>query len=496
MALGISFGFSELDQPLSFALAFLYLASLLLIGILTVRKNQSGRDYFLAGGRLGLFPLVLTTMASIMSGFVFVGGPGLFYQIGLSSFWIVISSSFTGAMMCWVLARPLIELTKEHGCLTLPDVILARYNCRCSAGLAAIGILLGVIGYLATQLQALGVICSSLLGTNPTVALLIAIGVVAFYSVAGGMVASVYTDVVQGVIMVWAATLVFYFAISSSQGMENLSMSFLKSDPASLSPWGTVGVFGALSWFFVFSIGSLGQPHVVNKFMMIRNHRVLKFFPLALAVSMLLCSLIWLGSGLAVKGLVLANLIPKLSDPDRAITVFLQLIAPKWLASLTYVGIVAAIMSTTDTFVNVGASVLSRDIPRLAGQPVKRAVLWGRVSAGMLFVLALFFAYHTDSLVAYLGIFAFGSFAALLTPSLAIGLNWQSAGPWAARSSMLVGIGCTVLLETMNRTGYYSLQISPAALSLNLSLLTFLICGALANRHFPGSRLLAVSSPD
>ena len=79
-----------------------------------------------------------------------------------------------------------------------------------------------------------------------------------------------------------------------------------------------------LSWFFVFSIGSLGQPHVVNKFMMIRDLKVLRFFPLALALSMLLCSLIWLGSGLAVKGLVLGNVIPPLSDPDQTIMVFLK----------------------------------------------------------------------------------------------------------------------------------------------------------------------------
>jgi Na+/proline symporter len=331
-----------------------------------------------------------------------------------------------------------------------------------------------------------------MLEIDPGIALVIAICVVAFYSVAGGMVASVYTDVIQGVIMVWAATLVFYFAISSSGGIGDLSLSFLHGEPGSLSPWGTVGVFGALSWFFVFSIGSLGQPHVVNKFMMIEDLRVLRLFPLVLATSMLLCSLIWLGSGVAVKGLVLGNLVPQLSDPDKTIAVFLHVIAPRWLAALTYVGIVAAIMSTADTFANVGAAVLTRDFPKIAGYPVQRELLWGRISAGLLFLLALLFALRTDGLVAYLGIFAFGSFAAVLTPSLAIGLNWDRAGFWAARSSMLLGISCVVCLESMDRLGYYSLQISPAALSLTLSLLTFLLVGAVASARVPGpgSRLI------
>jgi Na+/proline symporter len=356
-------------------------------------------------------------------------------------------------------------------------VIFARFGCRFSTALASVGILLGVIGYLATQLQALGVILAAMLGIDPGIGLLIAIGVMAFYSVAGGMVASVYTDVLQGVIMVWAATLVFYYALASSGGIGALSL--LRSDSGALSPWGTVGVFGALSWFFVFSIGSLGQPHVVNKFMMISGIKVLRLFPLVLAGSMLLSSLIWLGSGIAVKGLVLANMVPQLTNPDATITLFLQEIAPRWLAALTYVGIVAAIMSTADTFVNIGAAVLTRDLPKLAGSSVRREVFWGRLAVAFLFLLALLFAFWTNTLVAYLGIFAFGSFAAILTPSLAIGLNWKDAGAWPVRVSMTVGLASVICLELMERWGYYNGLLSPAALALTLSLLSFLIVGSL-----------------
>jgi Na+/proline symporter len=213
--------------------------------------------------------------------------------------------------------------------------------------------------------------------------------------------------------------------------------------------------------------------------MMIKDLRVLRLFPLALAVSMLFCSLIWLGSGLAVKGMVMGKMIPGLADPDNTISVFLEVSAPRWLAALTYVGIVAAIMSTADTFANVGAAVLTRDLPKIAGRPVYRELLWGRISAGLLFFLALICALRTESLVAYLGIFAFGSFAAVLTPSLAIGLNWERAGFWAARSSMVMGIVCVVGLELTDSLGYYALQVSPAALSLTLTLLTFLLTGRL-----------------
>jgi Na+/pantothenate symporter len=88
-----------------------------------------------------------------------------------------------------------------------------------------------------------------------------------------------------------------------------------------------------------------------------------------------------------------------------------------------------------------------------------------------------------DNLVAYLGIFAFGSFAAALTPSLAIGLNWEGGSVWAARTSMLLGIVSVICLEVTDRCGYYNLLISPAALALTLSLLSFLLVSALAPRH-------------
>jgi len=186
-------------------------------------------------------------------------------------------------------------------------------------------------------------------------------------------------------------------------------------------------------------------------------------------------------------------MIPPLNDPDMAITIFLDVIAPKWLSALTYVAIVAAIMSTADTFCNVGAAVLTRDLPRIAGYAVHRQLFWGRTSSGLLFGLALLFAIRTESLVAYLGIFAFGSLAAVFSPVLAIGLNWERAGFWAARSSMLLGIFCSIGLELTDRFGLYNLQVSPSALSLTLSLLTFLLVGAASA---PGSRVRRTPGAD
>ncbi|MEJ2081512.1 MAG: hypothetical protein P8Y94_04915 [Acidobacteriota bacterium] len=86
-----------------------------------------------------------------------------------------------------------------------------------------------------------------------------------------------------------------------------------------------------LGWFFLFSVGSLGQPHVVNRLMMIRDLRVLKYFPLLLAITMMVCGLVWLGAGAGVRSLVLDGALPAPAEPDDAITLFFSRVAPGWL---------------------------------------------------------------------------------------------------------------------------------------------------------------------
>jgi len=455
--------------------ALLYLSALVVIGLISLRHNKTASDFFLAGKRVGLVPLTFTTMASIMSGFVFVGGPGLFYEVGMGSFWIIISSSFTGALMCWVLAKPLHELAHKHGCLTIPELIVTRFDCRISSSLATAAILLGVLGYLAVQLQALGVILSSLLSVSVTNAVLIGVGFLAFYSIAGGMLATIYSDMLQGVIMLWAATLLFVFALGSAGGMSAISLSLMKNQSEALLPWGTVGPIVCLSWFFLFSVGSLGQPHVVNRFMMARDLRVFRYFPLILAISMVVCGLIWLGVGLSVKSLVFQGLLPPLEHPDQAITSFIDHFTPGWLAALAYVGIVAAIMSTADSFVNVGAAALTRDLPRALGFSFRNEVLWGRVWVMALFAAAVLFVFQVKTLVAYLGIFSFGTLAACFVPVLVLGLNWERSNRVSVMLSIVTGLVSSILLEVLDRAGVYASDIPPAFFSLCASMLVFLV---------------------
>jgi Na+/proline symporter len=450
-----------------------FLVVLIWIGILAARRSRGPDDYFLAGRRLGLVVLVLTTMASIMSGFVFVGGPGLFYEIGLGSFWIAISSSFTGALMCWLLARPLFEMSHRRRCLTIPEVIQQRYQCSYSSTLAAVAILVGVVGYLAAQLQALAILLNQLTPFGRETSVILGIGVLVFYTVAGGMTATVRTDVVQGAIMLWVALMIFGFSLDAGGGISHMARVLIEGSPATLSPWGTVGPVVCLGWFFLFSVGSLGQPHVVNRFMMVGDLKSLRYFPLLLALAMLICGTVWLGVGLSIKSLVTEAAVAPLGHPDDAIVVFLRDIAPRWLAPLAYVAVTAAIMSTADSFVGVGAAAATHDLGRVLGLDAGREVAWGRVCSLLIYVAAGALAIWMKTLVAYLGILAFGSFAAALTPALAIGLNWAEAGRWAARASITLGLVLSIVLEVL----FVQPGVPSGVIALAGSALVFVILG-------------------
>jgi Na+/proline symporter len=232
-----------------------------------------------------------------------------------------------------------------------------------------------------------------------------------------------------------------------------------------------------LGWFFLFSVGSLGQPHVVNRFMMAGDLKSLRLFPVLLAVSMLICGTVWLGVGIVIRSLVTEGALTPLAHPDDAIVVFLRDVAPAWLAPLAYVAVTAAIMSTADSFVTVGAAAATHDLGKDLGWLNRNEVAWGRFCSLLIYGVAGALAIWMNTLVAYLGILAFGSFAAALTPSLAIGLNWREAGRWAARVSISLGLLLSVVLEVLSRREMISLMLPSGVVALGASLLVFLILG-------------------
>ena len=456
---------TALDRPLILITALIYLGVVVVIGLWAVGRTRSAKDFFIAGQGVGLWVTGLATMSAAFSGFVFIGGPGLTYRMGLASLFICLPVSFTAALLAWVVAKRLRLLAEVREVYTVPDAIYCRYQSRLASGLAAVAVVVGTIGYLGAQLLAIGVMLEAIFGTRAglgdwSLPLCMAAGlvVILIYATAGGMVAGVYTDLFQGLLMVVAAGGVFYVALESGGGLRTMAEAIGSSEAfgaAFLDPLGNLPVFTAIGFFFVFAIGNLGQPHMLHKFYMLDDPRKLKWIPALVGSTQALCVLIWLGIGLAVPALVAQGRLDPLASADDASPTFLLQFTPDWLAGLVFAGILAAIMSTADSFVNIGSAALVRDLPRAFGRRLDHELYWGRMAVFVIATASAVFAWLYQDLIALLGTFAFGTFGAALTPAVAIGLNWRRVTAGAASASIATGLGLNLMLEFLAKQAYF-----------------------------------------
>ncbi len=483
----------QLTEPTIVAVALVYFAVVAAIGAWASRRTRTVSDFFVAGKGVGLFALTLASMSATLSGFAFIGGPGLIYALGLGAMHIVLPAALTGAMGAWVLAKRMRLLAEVRPMITVPDAIGARYGSRTAQGLAGLAILVAVIGYMATNILALGIVIDAIFDVGRVPGIWLGLTVVLAYSAAGGILAGVYTDVFQGSLMALASLLVFLFVLRLGHGLGGISHTILAADPAFLSPWGKMAPLAAISFFFVFGLGSLGQPHVIHKFYMLRDPRRLKWYPLLATGAMILTLLLYFGVGVAVKALVVRGELPPLASPDDATPTFLLRYTPVLLAGIVFAGVAAAIMSTVNAFLSIGAAALTHDLPVALGWKRNDELRGGRIATVVLAVLAALLAQLSGTLVAFLGIFGWGLFASTLVPALALGLNWTGATRQGAIASIGTGLAFTLLFESL---GYFHVYDFPTGVtvsgaSLVLSLLVFLLVSKAPWRRPAGDDIAA-----
>lgn len=457
------------------AVALGYFGIVAAISVWATRRTRSASDFFVAGQGLGFVTLAIAAMAATLSGFAFIGGPGLVYTLGLGAVFIVLPAALTNSMSAWVLAKRLRLLAEVREMITIPDAIGARFQSPAAQGLSAAAIILAVISYMATNLLALGLVVQATFQIDLAPAIWIGTLIVLAYSVSGGILAGIYNDVFQGVLMAVASTLVFFFALGSAGGMSGISHTILAHDPVILGPWGKLSPLAALSFFFVFGLGTLGQPHVAHKFFMLRDARKLKWYPLVMTLALTLTLLLFVGVGVAMKALVLQGKVPPLTTPDDATPTFLLHFTPLPLAAVVFAAVAAAIMSTVNSFMSIGAAAFTHDLPVAFGRRVDDELRWGRIWTVVLTLISAVVAQLSGSLVAFLGIFGWGLFASTLVPALAIGLNWRGATRAGAVASIATGLLITLGLETLAyfRIFTFPSGVTATAIALVTALLVF-----------------------
>ncbi|RBI59986.1 Na+:solute symporter [halophilic archaeon] len=429
---------SELGVGYSSTLAigfFIFYSILMVaIGIYASRYQDSEEDYFVAGRRGGMVVIALSVYAGLLSGFGVVGNTGTIYASNIQFFLILMFVPAFYVIPYWLLAKKMRMLGEFKDAITAADAVYYRFKDERLRVLAATSVLLGCIGYLATQYAALGMLMAFILPYGFVTSLVIGLIVVGLYTVIGGMLAAIWSDAIQGAIMVFAAALgSWYFITGYPGGWEGAMNTITTESPEYLAvglPGTSQGLpIGLFISLFLLLVTLVGLPHAFTKFYMIKDGSRLKWGALITGIAYLVSTLFWFAAPI-MKAAVLSGRVENIPTPDAALPLALIEFAPDFVVAFVMTGVIAAIMSSSNAYLNMGASAILHDVVQenqgyeLSGN---RQVFWGRIITVLILLASFVVAATFPGLIFTLGAAGWAIFATVLVPGVAIAWNWRGA---------------------------------------------------------------------
>src|SRR5690606_33788869 len=184
-----------------------YIAAMVLIGLVAYLRTKNLSDYILGGRSLGSFVTALSAGASDMSGWLLMGLPGAIFVAGISESWIAIGL-IIGAWLNWLFVAGRLRVQTEHNgnALTLPDFFTNRFEdtSKVLRIFSALVILVFFTIYCASGVVAGGRPLETTFGLSYGTALWVGAAATILYVFIGGFLAVSWTDTVQATMMIFA----------------------------------------------------------------------------------------------------------------------------------------------------------------------------------------------------------------------------------------------------------------------------------------------------
>lgn len=416
------------------------------------RHGGSAPAFFAASRSAGPVVAGLAGTAAGLSAFVFVGGPSYVATAGAASLWIILSAPLTGALQCWAVGEPIVELVRRHRCLTIPELLAARYGSGWPQGLAALAIAVGATATLAVQVKGAAVLGPLFFDVPGWLVAVAALAATVAYTAAGGMRAGLPAEAAQGAIMAVAAVAIAVATLVHAGGPRAAVATIAAQRPALLDPLGTGGGTAAIGLFLLFGLGTCAQPHYLQKFLLLRDRAALRWLPLVMTMSLLAILTVWLGVGVGGTALWLDGSL-ELRSPDDLTPAVLSALGQPSLLLLAMVAVVAAIMSTAASLLNIAAAAITRDLPAAFGRAPSSGVGSARLATVAVGAAAATLAAVTARPIVLLGVLGWGTFTAALLPVMVVGLNWSGSTRRGAVAALAVGPTVQLALEAARTAG-------------------------------------------
>ncbi len=447
----------------------LYMASVIVIGLLYAKRaNKNSEEYFLGGRSLGPWVTAMSAEASDMSGWLLMGLPGVAYWCGFAdAFWTAFGLAL-GTYINWLIVSKRLRRysIRANNSITLPEFFSNRFreNKKTIMMISSLFILIFFTVYAASCFVTCGKLFSTLFGAPYIVMMILGAVFVLVYTILGGFLAESASDFMQAIVMIIALSVVVVLCIVHAGGITDV-MDNARAIPGFVeffgiaSPtvdengvqlveagrplfgeagaYGVITVCSTLAW----GLGYFGMPQVLLRFMAIRKEDELK--------RSRRIAMVWVVLSLSIA--VFIGLIGRHLFPTEHLTaagaenIFITLSTsylPPIIAGFVMAGILAATISSSDSYLLIAASSLSKNIFQgilKKDATDKQVMTASRITLLVLTVIGVLIALDKDSVIFQIVSFAWAGFGATFGPLVLFSLFWKRINKPGAVAGMVVG---------------------------------------------------------
>ena len=411
------------------------------IGWLSLRWTKSEEDYWIAGSKLGWGIGGATMAATHTSAGTFIGTIGVIYAVGWSFGWVLITIPLAYWFMVAVLA-PRFTAVKE---LTLPAFLERRYQSKTARGVGGVIILIATVVYIQAQILAGGLVANVVFGISPLTGMIIFTLILLLYTLVGGMLAVVYTDFLQMLIMIVGTLVSVPLALIHFDGMSALMKKVELIKPLTFD-WNGFPTVLLIGLGLAFFLGSVATPEKAIRLYAMKDMKTIRR-------GILLAVIVVTGINLLVfiLGLVAMVLFPNLPTGDLAMPMIAKTVLPTFVGTIMLAAITSAMMSTVDSLLLVAGSALSEDIYQnmIRKKASKsRRLLVARIGifiVGIIPLISIISGFAEGELIQFIVILFTAIMAAGFFTPVVGGILWKRATKQGAIAAMIGGVLVTGL---------------------------------------------------
>lgn len=446
----------------------IYMAIVILIGVFYAKRaNQNSENYFLGGRGLGPWVAAMSAEASDMSGWLLMGLPGVAYWFGLAdAVWTAIGLA-VGTYLNWLIISKRLRRysIKANNSITLPEFFSNRFkeNKKIIMTIAALFILVFFTVYAASCLVTCGKLFSTLFDAPYIQMMILGAIFVLVYTFLGGFLAESASDFMQAIVMIIALVVILVAGTVSTGGISEVIKN-TKDFPGFLeffgiaSPvlqggaqvvtegkplFGEAGSYGFLTVLstLAWGLGYFGMPQVLLRFMAIRKEKELTDSRRIATVWCVISLAAAVCIGIIGRALFPTGLGTK-SDAEGIFILMSQSLLPPLLAGFTMAGILAATISSSDSYLLIASSAFAKNI--YSGLLRKKAsdkqvMTMTRLTLIIITLIAIFIALDENSIIFSIVSFAWAGFGATFGPLVIFSLFWKRINRTGAIAGMLGG---------------------------------------------------------